>query len=65
MLLDVETLFGNIDEVIEMSQKLLMHLEGGTSGKDFDEQIIGKVRLSEIIRFCFVFLCMVNVYSAE
>ena len=35
-------LFGNMDEVVEVSQKLLTSLETATKGKDFDEQIVGK-----------------------
>ena len=39
---DLETLLGNVEEVVEVSQKLLTQLEGATSGRDFDKQIIGK-----------------------
>ena len=39
---DLEMLFGNMDEVVEVSQKLLTSLEAATKGKDFDEQIVGK-----------------------
>jgi hypothetical protein len=37
----MDTLFGNIDEVIEVSQRLLTELESATAGKDFDDQLIG------------------------
>ena len=30
-----------MDQIIELSQCLLTSLEGATSGKSFDEQIIG------------------------
>ncbi len=39
---DLETLFGNMDEVIEVSQKLLTSLETATVGKEFNEQIVGE-----------------------
>ena len=39
---DLEMLFGNMDEVVEVSQKLLTSLEAATKGKEFDEQIVGK-----------------------
>ena len=38
---DLETLFCNIDQIIELSQCLLTSLEGATCGRSFDEQIIG------------------------
>ena len=34
-------LLGNMDEVSEISQKILTNLETATSGIDFDEQVIG------------------------
>ena len=39
---DVEQLVGNVEEVSEVSQKLLTKLEEATHGKDFNQQIIGK-----------------------
>ena len=38
----MEMLFGNMDEVVEVSQKLLTSLEAATKGKEFDQQIVGK-----------------------
>ncbi|KAL4224790.1 hypothetical protein ACF0H5_015486 [Mactra antiquata] len=53
---DVEHLLGNIEEVADVSQKLLTKLEDATNGKDFSEQVIGT---------CFVCLAedMKNVYA--
>lgn len=39
---DLETLFGNMDEVVEVSQKLLTSLEASTKGKEFSQQIVGE-----------------------
>ena len=33
-----------MDEVAEVSQRFLTLLEGATSGKEFEEQIIGKYK---------------------
>ena len=38
---DMDTLFSNIDEVIEASEGLLWLLESATDGKDFRSQLIG------------------------
>ncbi|XP_052800094.1 dynamin-binding protein-like isoform X2 [Mya arenaria] len=40
-LVDVDLLFGNLEEVDEVSQKLLTRLEDATHGKDFHQQVIG------------------------
>ncbi|ELU16231.1 hypothetical protein CAPTEDRAFT_105924, partial [Capitella teleta] len=37
----MDTLFGNVDEVMDVSQRLLNELESATAGKDFDQQLIG------------------------
>ncbi|KAK2154175.1 hypothetical protein LSH36_275g08005 [Paralvinella palmiformis] len=39
--IDVETLLGNMNEVCDVSQMLLTRLESATSGKHFEEQLIG------------------------
>ena len=39
--MDIQSLFGNIKEVKEVSQALLSSLETGTKGKDFDQKIVG------------------------
>ena len=39
---DLELLFGNMDEVVEVSQKLLTSLEAATKGKEFNQQIVGE-----------------------
>ncbi|XP_045175182.2 dynamin-binding protein-like isoform X2 [Mercenaria mercenaria] len=53
---DVVLMFGNIEEVAEVAQKLLTKLEDATNGKDFPQQVIGT---------CFVSLAedMKNVYA--
>jgi hypothetical protein len=38
---DVLMMCGNIEEVAEVSQKLLTKLEDATNGKDFSQQVIG------------------------
>ena len=35
-------MLGNIDEVSDLSQRLLSLLEGATNGKEFGEQVIGE-----------------------
>ena len=42
-LVDMELLFGNMQQVIAISQRLLSALEEATQGKDFDEQVIGEL----------------------
>ncbi|KAL3842358.1 hypothetical protein ACJMK2_020381 [Sinanodonta woodiana] len=39
--IDTESLFGNIEEVADVSQKLLTKLEDAVNGKDFTQQTIG------------------------
>ena len=39
---DVDHLFGNIEEVADVSQRLLTKLEEALNGKDFDQQVIGE-----------------------
>jgi hypothetical protein len=34
---------GNIEDVADMSQRLLTALEGAVQGKVFEEQVIGKI----------------------
>ncbi|KAH3885546.1 hypothetical protein DPMN_009541, partial [Dreissena polymorpha] len=54
--MDVDHLCGNVEEVAEVSQKLLTRLEDATQGKDFNQTVIGT---------CFVALAedMKNVYA--
>ena len=40
--LDMQLLFGNMEEVIVVSQQLLNKLEEATQGKEFEEQLIGQ-----------------------
>ena len=54
---DLEMLFGNMDEVVEVSQKLLTSLEAATKGKEFDEQIVGKWRCTAPLRRLDSFHC--------
>ena len=37
----MQLLFGNMEEVIVVSQQLLNKLEEATQGKEFEEQLIG------------------------
>ncbi|KAH9495019.1 hypothetical protein Btru_018446 [Bulinus truncatus] len=39
---DVEFLLGNMEEIADVSQKVLATLEASVAGKSFDEQIVGK-----------------------
>ena len=39
---DIDHLFGNIEEVADVSQRLLTKLEEALNGKDFDQQVIGE-----------------------
>ncbi|KAK0068512.1 dynamin-binding protein, partial [Biomphalaria pfeifferi] len=39
---DVEFLLGNMEEIADVSQKVLATLETSVSGKNFEEQIVGK-----------------------
>lgn len=40
---DRELLFGNMVDVVELSQRMLNCFETSVVGKPFDEQIVGKV----------------------
>ena len=42
---DLEQLFGNIEEVADVSQRLLTKLEEALNGKDFDHQVLGELYL--------------------
>jgi len=42
---DLEILFGNIYEVVELSQKFINLLEANTLGKPFQEQLVGMSQL--------------------
>ena len=42
---DLEQLFGNIEEVADVSQRLLTKLEEALYGKDFDHQVLGELSL--------------------
>ena len=46
---DLQLLFGNMPEVVSLSQRLLNKLEAATQGKDFDEQFIGQCSVNEIV----------------
>ena len=39
---DIEQLFGNIEEVADVSQRLLTKLEDALNGKDFEQQVLGE-----------------------
>lgn len=39
--MDMEVVFGNIEEIADVSQSFLTMLEGCINGKTFEEQIIG------------------------
>ena len=39
---DIVYLFGNMEEIADVSQRLLTSLESATSGKEFQDQIVGK-----------------------
>ena len=41
-IVDVDTLCGNMDEVCQLSNRLLCLLELATKDKSFDEQMIGQ-----------------------
>ena len=40
---DVEFLFGNMEEIADVSQRLLTSLESAISGKAFQDQIVGRL----------------------
>ncbi|XP_067655097.1 dynamin-binding protein-like [Haliotis asinina] len=56
---DMEVVFGNIEEIAEVSQKLLTMLEGCINGKTFEEQLIGPnfVHFSEDMKNTYAPYC--------
>jgi len=50
---DMETLFGHVEDVMTLSQRLIDRLNTDAVGKPFDEQIVGKC--------CVVYCCKANV----
>ncbi|XP_060600794.1 dynamin-binding protein-like isoform X2 [Ruditapes philippinarum] len=56
---DVLMMCGNIEEVAEVSQKLLTKLEDATNGKDFSQQVIGEsfVMLAEDMKNVYAPYC--------
>ena len=52
-------LFGNIEEVSEISQLLLTSLEAGVSGKEFEEQVVGEsfVGLADHMKHVYALYC--------
>jgi hypothetical protein len=40
-MVDIDYLFGNMEEIADVSQRLLTSLESATSGKAFQDQIVG------------------------
>ncbi|XP_062618724.1 dynamin-binding protein-like, partial [Saccostrea cucullata] len=56
---DLSVLMGNIEDVADISQRLLSALEGAVQGKDFEEQVIGVcfVVLSEDMKTAFAPYC--------
>lgn len=45
---DIEHLFGNIEEVADVSQRLLTKMEEALNGKDFDQQVIGELQWTSL-----------------
>jgi hypothetical protein len=59
VLVDLDLLFGNMDQVMALSQRLLTAMEESTQGKDFEEQKIGDL----IVLFFFKIISNIsNVY---
>lgn len=64
---DVEAVFGNIEDVADVSQRLLTLLENAVNGKDFEEQLLGKFSngnryISDV--FCKLFVvCFCHFFS--
>lgn len=58
--MDVGVLMGNIEDVADMSQRLLTALEGAVQGKGFEEQVIGMYRN----RWSFKLSQFQNIYNA-
>ncbi|XP_061166815.1 dynamin-binding protein-like [Saccostrea echinata] len=56
---DLSVLMGNIEDVADISQRLLSALEGAVQGKDFEEEVIGVcfVVLSEDMKTAFAPYC--------
>ncbi|XP_070200464.1 dynamin-binding protein-like [Littorina saxatilis] len=56
---DVEFLFGNMEEIADVSQRLLTSLESATSGKAFSDQIVGStfVALAEDMKNTYAPYC--------
>ncbi|XP_046555696.1 LOW QUALITY PROTEIN: dynamin-binding protein-like [Haliotis rubra] len=56
---DMEVVFGNIEEIADVSQRLLTMLEGCINGKTFEEQIIGPnfVHFSEDMKNTYAPYC--------
>ena len=48
---DLETLFGNMAEVVALSQSLLTALEEATAGREFDDQLIGQSAARRVLLF--------------
>ena len=51
----MSVLMGNIEDVADMSQRLLTALEGAVQGKGFEEQVIGTYISSEQVDQLIVF----------
>jgi len=39
---DIDAVFGNIEDVADVSQRLLTLLENAVNGQDFEDQLLGK-----------------------
>jgi 2-methylisocitrate lyase-like PEP mutase family enzyme len=39
---DIDAVFGNIEDVADVSQSLLTLLENAVNGQDFEDQLLGK-----------------------
>ncbi|XP_063400235.1 dynamin-binding protein-like [Mytilus trossulus] len=56
---DVEAVFGNIEDVADVSQRLLTLLEDAVNGKDFEDQLLGScfIKLSEDMKNAYAPYC--------
>ncbi|XP_013387330.1 dynamin-binding protein [Lingula anatina] len=56
---DMETLFGNIEEVANLSQRMLSQLERAVNGKEFYEQVLGNcfVQIAEDMKHVYALYC--------
>ncbi|XP_052067462.1 dynamin-binding protein-like isoform X1 [Mytilus californianus] len=56
---DVEAVFGNIEDVADVSQRLLTLLEDAVNGKDFEDQLLGPcfIKLSEDMKNAYAPYC--------